>query len=1489
MEKLKLLKGHLFKKTNPVIDVAEIPEPVIIKNIRRAKIEAPTEITKLRNQPKSTKSPKNIAICFLTYGSIMHSGVWDMYIQNSNTYIHPKNAEAVDEKYAPFIIPTVIETEWAKESIVRATILLLKEAFKTTTNEWFILCSEDSFPLTPFSHFSKYLNAQPLSIFSVLDDKINKTSQWWALRRQDVDLILQNEARFDDIFRVVSTIARKSPAAVDELFFLNALKAFDPSYRFKNSCVHYVKWLPNVVSKHPVIFNRLVEEDVAYIKPNNCLFVRKTFPTFQNAVADNQRNCIVMCVGSESIAEYTEFLNYVRPRARIFVLAFIDRVENAELRARCDQMYFAVWSNAKVAIDALYDKLKPSCNVLTLLEKFDYRNIQYPTSAENEWGFLYLQPQNTYKLPPQQKKAPIVESSDSSSDSSSSDSGSGSSSSDSSSPTSNIQAPIVNPALPIIGKLSSDSSSSSDSGSSSSSSSDSSSSPPTPIPVVEVPKKNTTKKKQPVANPTTKQIQTRKIKIANNDIANISPARFVRFGNVPINQRLPAPKEVQLAIRPMYMNNRKMFIDLINRMFKDYRDAGLDVKQNVSCEDLKNSDSSISLLNHQRIIRDYMNLITPYRGLLLYHGLGAGKTCSSIAIAEGFKSDRKVIIMTPAALNPNYMEELKKCGDEYYKKQQHWEWISVDGDTRLRDTLSTILQLPKEYIEQNKGAWVIDITKPNNYDLLKRPGENDSYISANQSNLNNQLNEMIINKYSFINYNGITNVKYNEEISGTGNPFNNKVVVIDEAHNLVSRIVNQLNALYSVKQTIKPKSRKLVPMAVNIYKDLMSATNVRIVLLSGTPIINYPNEIAVLFNILRGYINAYEFTLVSEQPITLNIIKRNLSVLKMLDYIDYNPQTKLLTITANPFGFETVAEGVVFNERAEHLGERQFPDRVITILSQNNINIAPGRAYTMHSYTALPDSLPGFIEEFIKSQENNMYEFNNPMKFKKRIIGLTSYFRSAQEELLPRYDKTEDFMIVPVPMSDFQFAQYEKERVDEREQEQKTKGKQGPKKTQLTVGDLNKDLQAESSSTFKIYSRLLCNFATPIGFIRPKPPKIDRNKPDEAVPVGVDEQMEADANADFQEIGVEEKSNNAYKESLKQFISEITADGSHITGEGLATNSPKLMTAMNNIQSSDNDGLHLVYSQFRTYEGIEIFARILSANGFAHFKIKNANRQWVLDIAPEDMDKPKYALYTGTEDTDEREILRNIYNGTWKNVPKSISDVLVPKSDTNNMGQHIKVLMITAAGSEGINLFNTRFVHLIDPYWNNVRLEQVVGRARRICSHQSLPLEKQTVSVFLYLAVLTETQYLSSQDLMHYDVSKLNSKRYMTSDETLYEIACIKETLNTKILHAVKEASIDCATHVASSGKENLTCMSFGSLNDPNAFSYFPDIKKDASDEVYKQNVELVAVSDFKQMTRKRDGVKYVKQVSTGLKFTEESFMRAQQTNNLDDLIAFTE
>ena len=61
----------------------------------------------------------------------------------------------------------------------------------------------------------------------------------------------------------------------------------------------------------------------------------------------------------------------------------------------------------------------------------------------------------------------------------------------------------------------------------------------------------------------------------------------------------------------------------------------------------------------------------------MYHGLGSGKTCSSIAIAEGFKTKNQIMVMTPASLRVNYLEELKKCGDLLYKKNQYWEFIST--------------------------------------------------------------------------------------------------------------------------------------------------------------------------------------------------------------------------------------------------------------------------------------------------------------------------------------------------------------------------------------------------------------------------------------------------------------------------------------------------------------------------------------------------------------------------------------------------------------------------------------------------------------------------------------------------------------------------------------------------------------------------------------------------------------------------------------------
>ena len=46
----------------------------------------------------------------------------------------------------------------------------------------------------------------------------------------------------------------------------------------------------------------------------------------------------------------------------------------------------------------------------------------------------------------------------------------------------------------------------------------------------------------------------------------------------------------------------------------------------------------------------------------------------------------------------------------------------------------------------------------------------------------------------------------------------------------------------------------------------------------------------------------------------------------------------------------------------------------------------------------------------------------------------------------------------------------------------------------------------------------------------------------------------------------------------------------------------------------------------------------------------------------------------------------------------------------------------------------------MEPYWHPVRQEQVIGRARRICSHKDLSKELQTVEVFVYIMTFTKEQ-----------------------------------------------------------------------------------------------------------------------------------------------------
>lgn len=1040
------------------------------------------------------------------------------------------------------------------------------------------------------------------------------------------------------------------------------------------------------------------------------------------------------------------------------------------------------------------------------------------------------------------------------------------------------------------------------------------------------PEKITKKIKLPGEKKTRKKRQPTVVEDVTLDI----PATLVQIDERPIGERLNA-KEPSINIKApsYYFTNREFFINFINSTFKPYTQALKIESGNVTC-DTQKSDG-FKLMIHQKIIRDYLNLYTPYRGLLVYHGLGAGKTCGSIAIAEGMKEDKQIIIMTPASLRMNYISELKFCGDFIYKKNQFWEKIYTNDNPIIEKALSEILDLNIPYIRKQGFVWMVDVKKSSNFESLE---------PDDQKSIDKQINQMIIKKYKFISYNGMRDhhlsdmIEESREKDGTDNPFDNKVIIIDEAHNFVSRIVNKLE---------KNKSG----LSTNLYELILSANNCKVVFLTGTPMINYPNEIGILYNMLRGYIKTFyiklDLTKISSK-VNQNKIKEILKKNKLLDYIEYKSSSKTLIVTRNPFGFVTRQKsdktyaGISNNKRGLR-DDNYFIGIIKKALKVENIGFMP-RGIDIITHKALPDKLETFKNLFIDPITGEMKESNI---FKKRILGLTSYFRSASEALLPRYTESKNTHIIKIPMSNYQIGVYEVARAAERKEEKRNAKK---KKKQMA----KKGIYADTTSTYRIFSRAFCNFVFPNELdettetliSRPLPNEEDtlessvkkntkinneskEKKSSDVVTSNLDEDVLDGSNVkdkinnidglyDMDDIReIEETTNevidSSYATRIKQALTLLKKNkDKYLVKDKLKTYSPKFLEVLKNLTNPDHVGLHLIYSQFRTLEGVGILSIILESNGFARFTInKNSSGVWDIDVDDEDIGKPTFALYTGTESAEEKEIIRNIFNGSWDSVPSTLAAKLRSMNDNNNMGEIIKILMITSSGSEGITLQNTRFVHIIEPYWHPVRTDQVIGRARRICSHKNLAEEFRTVDVFVYLMTFTEKQLngdpsaeieserapVVSVELKNSkaDKSKIDKTTSFTSDETLYEISSIKKTTSDSILKAIKEAAIDCQIHSQSNQKEGLVCYSFGNPS-VTTFSSKPDYSKEEKDSVSKQNVKTKI---WKAYPIKLEGIKYaIKRTDSSNKkigeiYDLDSYMLAKKNKTAPELVGRTQ
>ena len=198
--------------------------------------------------------------------------------------------------------------------------------------------------------------------------------------------------------------------------------------------------------------------------------------------------------------------------------------------------------------------------------------------------------------------------------------------------------------------------------------------------------------------------------------------------------------------------------------------------------------------------------------------------------------------------------------------------------------------------------------------------------------------------------------------------------------------------------------------------------------------------------------------------------------------------------------------------------------------------------------------------------------------------------------------------------------------------------------------------------------------------------------------------------------------------------------------EHLGKYSGKFLNICNFIRKSN--GIIVIYSRF-LLSGIIPMAICLEHLGYTREGtnniLKSAN---IIKDAPkyEGIRNPKYCILT----SDKKE-----YMGNTK-----IDDLIkIINSDSNYNGSQIKVILITPVASEGLSFFNTREIHLIEPWYHFNRSDQIIGRGIRNCKHNRLNIEKRNVSVFMH-ASINDDEERESIDI---NAFRISTRKYIES------------------------------------------------------------------------------------------------------------------------------
>ena len=225
--------------------------------------------------------------------------------------------------------------------------------------------------------------------------------------------------------------------------------------------------------------------------------------------------------------------------------------------------------------------------------------------------------------------------------------------------------------------------------------------------------------------------------------------------------------------------------------------------------------SEFILSPYQEFLRNFISQDTPYNGILIFHGTGFGKTCSAISIAEGFKDllkemNSKVLVILGAKIRQNFKKKIYDLEKDYYKKKPD-DIVQCTGNT---------------YTVQQSGLTYKQKLRKINNEI------NDYYDFFGPEQLSNYVMKKITN------WDGDPSTLTPQNIKAISKEFSNRIIIIDEVHNIKTSEAERS------KDIFKKKSPTIIETIIR------HSNNVRLILMSATPMFDVPREIIYIINLL---------------------------------------------------------------------------------------------------------------------------------------------------------------------------------------------------------------------------------------------------------------------------------------------------------------------------------------------------------------------------------------------------------------------------------------------------------------------------------------------------------------------------------------------------------------------------------------------------------------------------------------------------------------